>query len=160
MFNLNKLPKNVQDNIAYILICFSIFSLLFFGFILPKTKIIKQDKAILLVKKKDIVEIDRLLAEYKSIPSELDSLNKGKSLLAKVDSISNELSLKKKMGHIKSVSAKKNKEGADVKFDNLNFKEVTDLILILKRDKIKIVRLRLKDNDLDGLWNLSLVLEG
>lgn len=160
MFNLNKLPKNVQDNIAYILICFSIFSLLFFGFILPKTKIIKQDKAILLVKKKDIVEIDRLLAEYKSIPSELDSLNKGKSLLAKVDSISNELSLKKKMGHIKSVSAKKNKEGADVKFDNLNIKEVADLILILKRDKIKIVRLRLKDNDLDGLWNLSLVLEG
>ena len=160
MLNLNKLPKNVQDNIAYVLVGFVVFLLLFWGFVLPQTKSIKQNKEIFFAKRKELVELERLLAEYKSLPPVVSSSHKGQSLLARIDSISSELSLKKKMGHIKSISAKKNKEGADVKFDNLNIKDVTDLILILKRDKIKIVRARLKDNDLDGLWSLSLVLEG
>ena len=34
------------------------------------------------------------------------------------------------------------------------------LILNLKRDNIKIKKAKLKDNDIDGLWILSLSLEG
>ena len=98
---------------------------------------------------------------YKSLPVKVKSSNNGKSLLAKVDFISSELSLKKRMEQIKAIdSSKKNKDRVDVRFGNLNIKEVTDLILNLKRDNIKIKKAKLKDNDLDGLWILSLSLEG
>ena len=160
MLGLDRLPKNIQDIIAYILVGLIIFAILFFGFILPQNSNIKQNKRILSAKKKELVEVQKLLKEYKSLPVVSKTSNSGRSLLARVDSISSELSLKKRMGQIKSLSSKKNREGADVRFDNLNIKEITDLILILKRDKIRIVRARLKDNDIDGLWNLSLILEG
>lgn len=160
MLGLDRLPKNIQDNIAYILVGISIFAILFLGIIMPQNNSIKENKKLLSAKKKEIVEIEKLVEEYKSLPVVLSSSNSGKSLLARVDSISTELSLKKRMGQIKSLSSKKNKEGADVRFDLLNIKEITDLILTLKRDKIKIVRARLRDNDIDGLWNLSLILEG
>lgn len=160
MLGLDRLPKNIQDNIAYILVGISIFAILFLGIIMPQNNSIKENKKLLSAKKKEIVEIEKLVEEYKSLPVVSSSSNSGKSLLARVDSISTELSLKKRMGQIKSLSSKKNKEGADVRFDLLNIKEITDLILTLKRDKIKIVRARLRDNDIDGLWNLSLILEG
>lgn len=160
MLGLDRLPKNIQDNIAYILVGISIFAILFLGIIMPQNNSIKENKKLLSAKKKEIVEIEKLVEEYKSLPVVSSSSNSGKSLLARVDSISTELSLKKRMGQIKSLSSKKNKEGADVRFDHLNIKEITDLILTLKRDKIKIVRARLRDNDIDGLWNLSLILEG
>ena len=161
MLGLDRLPKNVQDNIAYVLVGISIFAILFLGVIMPQNNSIEQNKKVFYAKKKELVEVQELLEEYKSLPIvSANTSNIGRSLLARVDSISSELSLKKKMGHIKSLSSKKNKEGADVRFDSLNIKEITDLILTLKRDKIRIVRARLRDNDIDGLWNLSLILEG
>ena len=129
--------------------------------IAPQIKSITQNKRILAIKKRELAEFELLLKSYKSLPVKIKSSNNGKSLLAKVDFISSELSLKKRMEQIKAVgTSKKNKEAVDVKFGNLNIKEVTDLILNLKRDNIKIKKAKLKDNDLDGLWILSLSLEG
>ncbi len=161
MLGLDRLPKNVQDNISYVLVGVAVFALLFGFLIAPQTKSISQNKRELSVKKRELAEFERLLEAYKSLPVKVKSSNNGKSLLAKVDFISSELSLKKRMEQIKAIdSSKKNKDRVDVRFGNLNIKEVTDLILNLKRDNIKIKKAKLKDNDLDGLWILSLSLEG
>ena len=161
MLGLDRLPKNVQDNISYVLVGVAVFALLFGFLIAPQTKSISQNKRELSVKKRELAEFERLLEAYKSLPVKVKSSNNGKSLLAKGDFISSELSLKKRMEQIKAIdSSKKNKDRVDVRFGNLNIKEVTDLILNLKRDNIKIKKAKLKDNDLDGLWILSLSLEG
>ena len=161
MLGLDRLPKNVQDNISYVLVGVAVFALLFGFLIAPQIKSISQNKRELSVKKRELAEFERLLEAYKSLPVKVKSSNNGKSLLAKVDFISSELSLKKRMEQIKAIdSSKKNKDRVDVRFGNLNIKEITDLILNLKRDNIKIKKAKLKDNDLDGLWILSLSLEG
>ena len=161
MLGLDRLPKNVQDNISYVLTGILIFALLFGLLINPQIKSISQNKRDLSIKKRELAEFESLLESYKSLPVKVKSSNRGKSLLAKVDFISSELSLKKRMEQIKAVdSSKRNKDRVDVRFGNLNIKEVTDLILNLKRDNIKIKKAKLKDNDLDGLWILSLSLEG
>ena len=68
MLGLDRLPKNVQDNISYVLVGVAVFALLFGFLIAPQIKSISQNKRELSVKKRELAEFERLLEAYKSLP--------------------------------------------------------------------------------------------
>ncbi len=159
MINLNSLPESSQKLLTGILCLITVLIIISVLVITP-LKNAEENKNRLIKLKGEVSQIEKLLSEYKALPKPLKKVGGNVSLLASIETITLELSIKKKMGQIKSLSAEKNKEGADVKFNNLSGSELTKLLLRLRQENIAVIKARFRDNDLDGLWNVSLILEG
>ena len=108
----------------------------------------------------EMTEIGMMIGEYNSLPKTAKRKRGGKSILASVEDSARKSSVKRNMGQIKNLSAGKGREGADVTFTNIDARQLADLLMKLQDENVAVRKMRIKDNDMDGLWNVSLVLEG
>lgn len=155
---LESLPEEAKQNLSYILAGMAIIAL-FLAFIIPMAGASAKYRAEAAQKQAEFEKAKKLLAEYRSYPKDTRGSKNRRSILASIETTAQSLSVKKKMGQIKSMPAGKGREGADVTFSDLDAKEIASLLSALQKEKITASKIKMKDNDLDGLWNVSLVLE-
>lgn len=137
-----------------------IFVFLYLGiFIFPsleKIKILKKQTASL---SKDWVEMQKLAETYENLPKQAPSPERA-SLLPYLEETGRTLKIDKKIVYLKPFSTTSKSEGAEMKIDDISGEDTVKFLFKLKEARIKILKMNLRDHNIDGLWTVKVFLEG
>ncbi len=148
-----------KEQNTFIAVC--ILSVVFYIAIIvlpPLDRIHKAEKK-LSVMTVTAVEIEKGIAEYRSLPDDSAPKRSG-SLLSAVEKTAAETSISRSIAYLKPFSAQKGLDGAEIKLNNITGKDIVEFIDKLQKQQVNITKINMKDNDLDGLWTVRLFMEG
>ncbi|MDQ7823939.1 MAG: type II secretion system protein GspM [Candidatus Eremiobacteraeota bacterium] len=127
-------------------------------FILPSLEHIRVAKKQIAAYRGQWKQIEAEIERYRNLPA-VTSPAERVSLLSFLEQSGNNLKIDKKIVYLKPFSTTGNKEGAEVKIDDITGDELIKLIHLVQEARISIVKINVKDHNLDGLWTLKLFLE-
>lgn len=148
-----------REKITLILVILLSIILYLTAIILPLSSRIGKAKTKVTSLSQTALQIEKGIKEYRSLPAPIQIKREG-SLLSSVEKIAAESSVTKNIGSLKPFSAQKGMEGAEVRLNNISGNDFTLFVHKIQAQQINITKASLKDNDLDGLWNVRLFMEG
>ncbi len=148
-----------KEKITIILVIVLSIILYLTAIVIPLTSRIEKAKMKVASLSQTALQIEKGITEYRSLPALVQVKREG-SLLSSVEKIASDTSVTKNIGYLKPFSAQKGMEGAEVKLNNISGNDFTLFVHRIQTQQINITKASLKDNDLDGLWNVRLFVEG
>jgi type II secretory pathway component PulM len=134
--------------------------LLYLGiFLLPTIAHIKKTQKAITLLAKEWAQLQTVVQDYRNLPTVAPPPERV-SLLSFLEQSGNVLQIEKKVAYLKPFTVSGKKEGAEIKLDNVTGEEIIKLTHRLQQARITIIKINLRDHNMDGLWTAKIFLEG
>jgi type II secretory pathway component PulM len=128
-------------------------------FLMPVLAHIKKSRKALTLLSKEWTEIQAVAQDYRNLPAVAPPPERV-SLLAFLEQSVNALQIDKKIVYLKPFTMSGKKEMAEIKIDNVTGEEIIRFTHRMQQARITIIKINVKDHNMDGLWTAKILLEG
>jgi type II secretory pathway component PulM len=134
--------------------------LLYLGlFLLPAQAHIKKTQKTVTLLAKEWAQLQAVVQDYRNLPTVAPPPERV-SLLSFLEQSGSVLQIEKKIAYLKPFTVSGKKEGAEIKLDNVTGEEIIKFTHRLQQARITIIKINLRDHNMDGLWTAKIFLEG